>query len=447
MATKRQSVDCREKEAVAKATKRQSTEYREKEAQAMATKRQSADYREREAQAMATKRQSADYREREAQAMDTKRQSADYREREAQTMATKRQSADYREKEALAKATIRQSVDYSEKDQAMATKRQSADYREREAQRKATKRQSCEYREREEQAKKQCRIKQKSTPSNILQASQAFIAATKEGPDYTCVCCNRLMYRKTVIEFKVTKYNKAPDDFTVLDSGIKQWMCKTCDNALKRGKLPAQAKANNLDLEDIPSELSDLNSLEVQFILLRIPFMKMVALPCGKQRAIHGPAVNVPTDLTPVCTLLPTLPSQMQMVPMKLKRKLCYKGHYMFQYVRPAKVLAALQWLKLNNPLYKDIEINDDWTGNARQDDADLWEAVSAEQCPPPPPPPSTISQAVSAEQCPPPPSSPPSTTSQAVTAEQCPPPSSATSQMVTEQLQLQYYAEKATCI
>ena len=58
--------------------------------------------------------------------------------------------------------------------------------------------------------------------------------------------------------------------------------------------------------------------------------------------------------------------------------------YVMFQYVRPAKVLAALQWLKLNNPLYKDIKINDDWTGNARQDDADLWEAVSAEQCPPP---------------------------------------------------------------
>ena len=77
-------------------------------------------------------------------------------------------------------------------------------------------------------------------------------------------------------------------------------MCKTCDNALKRGKLPAQAKANNLDLADIPS---DLNSLEVRFISLRIPFKIMVALPCGKQRAVHGPAVNVPTDLTPVCTL------------------------------------------------------------------------------------------------------------------------------------------------
>ena len=355
------------------------------------------------ASSMATKRQSADYREREAQAMATKRQSADYREREAQAMVNKRQCPDYRVSEA----------------HAIATKRRSADYREREAQQKATKRQSSEYRKKEAQAKKECRIKHRSAPSNILKSSQAFLTATKEGPDYMCVCCNRLMYRKTVIEFKVTKYSKAPDDFTVPDSGTKQWMCKTCDNALKRGKLPAQAKANNLDLEDIPSELADLNLLEVRFISLRIPFMKMVALPCGKQRAIHGPAVNVPTDLTPVCTLLPRLPSQLQMVPMKLKRKLCYKGHYMFQYVRPAKVLAALQWLKLNNPLYKDIEINDDWTSNAGQDDADLWEAVSAEQCPPPSSP-------------------PPSTTSQAVSADQCPPPSSsATSQMLTEQLQL----------
>ena len=111
------------------------------------------------------------------------------------------------------------------------------------------------------------------------------------------------------------------DDFTVTvsDDGTKQWVCKTCDNALKRGKLPAQAKANNLDVEGIPSELSDLSSLKVRFISLRIPFMKMmVVLPCGKQRPIHGPPVNVPTDLASVCTLLLRLPSQMQMVSMKL---------------------------------------------------------------------------------------------------------------------------------
>ena len=45
----------------------------------------------------------------------------------------------------------------------------------------------------------------------------------------------------------------------------------------------------------------------------------MVTLPCGNQCAIHGPAVNLPTDLTVVCTLLPRLPSQTLMVSLKLE--------------------------------------------------------------------------------------------------------------------------------
>ena len=52
--------------------------------------------------------------------------------------------------------------------------------------------------------------------------------------------------------------------------------------------MPAQAKTNKLDLEDIPVELSDLKTLEQQLISVRIPFMKIVALPCGKQWAFHG---------------------------------------------------------------------------------------------------------------------------------------------------------------
>ena len=140
---------------------------------------------------------------------------------------------------------------------------------------------------------------------SLVEASHAFISATKEGPDYVCVSCNRLMYRKTVQEFQTSKYDRAPSEFVAPESvnvHNKQWICKTCHNAFKRGVLPAQAKPNNLDLDNIPVELSDLNPLEVRLISLRIPFMKLVALPCGKQHAIHGPAINVPTGLTPVCT-------------------------------------------------------------------------------------------------------------------------------------------------
>ena len=137
-----------------------------------------------------------------------------------------------------------------------------------------------------------------------------------------------LMYRKTVIEFKATKYSKLsnkllgqlfPPSLVYTSAQVKVWMCKTCYYTLKRGNMPAKAKPNNLVLETVPPELQELNPMEIRLLSLRIPFMKMVALPCGKQKAIHGPAVNVPANLHPVCHLLPRLPSQAQIVPMKLK--------------------------------------------------------------------------------------------------------------------------------
>lgn len=81
-------------------------------------------------------------------------------------------------------------------------------------------------------------------------------------------------------------------------------LCNTCSNALKRNHIPAQAKCNGLQLLDIPAVLSKLNELEVRLISQHIPFMKIVALPCGKQRCIHGPAVNVPTSTSAICQLL-----------------------------------------------------------------------------------------------------------------------------------------------
>ena len=59
--------------------------------------------------------------------------------------------------------------------------------------------------------------------------------------------------------------------------------------------------------------------------------------------------MNVTSKLDSVCTLLPRLPTEASMMPFKLNRKLYYKGHYMYDYVRPDKVLTALKWLKANN--------------------------------------------------------------------------------------------------
>ena len=209
-----------------------------------------------------------------------------------------------------------------------------------------------------------------------------FQTKVKEGPEFVCTCCHRMMYRQTVVPYTKTKYTKASSELleqifsathTYISSDGKQWVCKTCDAALKRGNLPLQAKANELQLCPVPSELANLNMLELRLISLRVPFMKMVALPSGKQRCIHGPAVNVPSKVDTICTVLPRLPSQAELIPLKLKRKLAYRGHYMYDYISPERVLTALRWLKLNNPLYASIDINDEWLEQAMANDDDLF--------------------------------------------------------------------------
>ncbi len=55
--------------------------------------------------------------------------------------------------------------------------------------------------------------------------------------------------------------------------------------------------------------------------------MKMVA---GKQMSIHGPAINVRSKLDCICKILPRLPLQTELIPLKLKRKL---SRCLFDYV------------------------------------------------------------------------------------------------------------------
>ena len=64
------------------------------------------------------------------------------------------------------------------------------------------------------------------------------------------------------------------DEYRYVSSDGNVWVCKTCDRALMRGKIPLQAKTNNLQLSATPRELSDLNPLELRLIFLCIPFLK-----------------------------------------------------------------------------------------------------------------------------------------------------------------------------
>ena len=216
-------------------------------------------------------------------------------------------------------------------------------------------------------------------------AMNKFKLECKKQPVYICTSCHRLLWRKGVQKFGIEKYNKNRKEIIQLVLDLKYrissidgatYICHSCHKTLKLNRIPAQSKANMMALDEIPDELKDLNTLEVHMICKRILFMKLVKLPKGQQKGIKGAAVNVPADLGPACTLLPRLPADAHIVSLKLKRKLEYKHAYLHDTIRPEKVITALHYLKNNNPLYSDIEINEEWIRGWKDADNDLYNGI-----------------------------------------------------------------------
>ena len=111
-------------------------------------------------------------------------------------------------------------------------------------------------------------------------------------------------------------------------------------------------------VDEIPPELACLEKLEQILIAQRIVFEKIIVMPKGQQKKVKGAICNVPVECDDTCKVLPRPPERSGIIMLKLKRKLEFRGHVYFQAVRPQFILNALNWLKLNNPLYNSITIN-----------------------------------------------------------------------------------------
>ena len=162
----------------------------------------------------------------------------------------------------------------------------------------------------------------------------------------------------------------------------EEYICTTCKNHLKKNAIPDISVSNGLQLDEITHELNDLNSLESVFISRRIPFMKLLALPRGKQRAIHGCVVNIPVNPEESVSVLPRPPSADAFITVKLKRKLQYRGHVRIHTVRPQKIEDALHCLKydLKNSLYDDVIINENWKEKSEEGNPDMWNSLTGTQ-------------------------------------------------------------------
>ncbi|XP_034567817.1 uncharacterized protein LOC117832690 isoform X2 [Notolabrus celidotus] len=226
-----------------------------------------------------------------------------------------------------------------------------------------------------------CEPDRESENPLIREAIAAFRSHIKDGPTYVCTVCHKASFPNQVKPCKRSSYVKHPrvvaacltgqyvhacdDDCrnnkcTVPDERKREWICHTCHEHLKNGAMPKLAVANNLGLADIPPELCDLNILERHLIAKCITFAKIIPLPKGRQRAIHGNVVCVPSEVQETIDALPRLRSESQVLRVKLKRRLTYRGHHLFQTVTWSKLIQALHKLKEIHPQYEDITIRDE---------------------------------------------------------------------------------------
>ena len=234
---------------------------------------------------------------------------------------------------------------------------------------------------RDTNARRRSRIK----PSSEEMAISIFQKKIMEGPTFVCVSCHRLLYRSSVCILNRERFVKMDPDVlsssivSVLSPDGKEYICNACQTAMSKGNMPNISVGNGLDLDDVPTELADLNSLEAVFISRRIPFMKLIALPKGKQKSVHGCVVNIPIEPEQNLSVLPRVPSPDSLITVKLKRKIQYRGHVFLQNIRPRKIENALHILKnvINNPLYSNVTLNQNWATEAQQNDADLWNRLT----------------------------------------------------------------------
>jgi hypothetical protein len=210
----------------------------------------------------------------------------------------------------------------------------------------------------QKEKKQEAYKKSKSTEHNLDYFICNFQNKIREGPCYICCVCNRLLYKKSVKLLNRNSCNSSVPKsmFTNITSfDNKEYICSTCHSKVAKGKIPCQAVCNNMSVDEIPVELALLEKLEQILIAQRIVFEKIIIMPKGHQKKVSGAICNVPVDCDQTCKVLPRPPERSGIIMLKLKCKLEFRGHVYFQAVRPQFIENALNWLKLNNPLYFNV--------------------------------------------------------------------------------------------
>jgi hypothetical protein len=177
-----------------------------------------------------------------------------------------------------------------------------------------------------------------------------------------------------------TSFDEGPLRNKILDkSGVREEgdkiileLCSSCSRGFRRHTLPKHALANRLYCGLVPNELKDLTMIEETMVararskswIVKLQEQGTELTSPMAQRGLKGHTIIYPQQPDRLAEVLPPSVEETltyicvifvgssKLTPEWLRDKARPSA------VRREKVRAALEWLKCNNPLYKDVEIS-----------------------------------------------------------------------------------------
>ena len=203
--------------------------------------------------------------------------------------------------------------------------------------------------------------------SNLDESIRKFLDAVSEGPIYVCSSCHQTHFANNVVDV----CNLHPQKQQILlDTCLtnfksvnnKEWLCLSCKREIYAGMVPKLSTTNKVGFPKKPPEL-ELNVLEEFLAAPLSAFMRIRSLPvcgitaCG-QKLMIGNVVHVPNDIGTTLKTLPHMLSDMDTIPVNIKRKKSYKSNVFSEFIRPNKVIDTVKYLVANSEMYKECNID-----------------------------------------------------------------------------------------
>ncbi len=205
---------------------------------------------------------------------------------------------------------------------------------------------------------------------NSNSAEAVFVRSRSHTPNSICICCNRLLFAKSMVK---TKFNKQKlyelyksknetisfEEFErlIFTNVSTELICITCKKAIEYGRVSRYAISNGLGFPEVPPEIRLLNYTERLLLSPYIPFLQihpMEKFGLNPQYGVKGSVVFIPTKII----FHEVLPANGNIVHGIIKRCLDHKTVYSADIIRPQILRDALRVL-MQTPLYKDIQIDE----------------------------------------------------------------------------------------